>query len=50
MPTPPPADARAAGRELLAARVRRVRAIRRRVTAASLATFALAWGVIAWTG
>jgi hypothetical protein len=34
----------------LAARARRIAQLRRRVTAATLATFALAWGVIAWHG
>jgi hypothetical protein len=34
----------------LAARARRISVIRRRVLAATLATFALAWGVIASTG
>lgn len=37
-------------REALAARARRAAAIRRRVVAATLATFALAWGVIAFHG
>jgi hypothetical protein len=37
-------------RELLAARVRRVRNIRRGVIAGALSAFALAWGVIAWAG
>ena len=50
MSSSPPLDKRAAARELIAARARRVGAIRRRVTAAALATFALAWGVIAWHG
>jgi hypothetical protein len=36
--------------ELLAARARRVTAIRRRVIAAVVASFALAWGVVAWDG
>jgi hypothetical protein len=34
----------------LAARARRIAQLRRRVVAATLATFALAWGVIAWHG
>jgi hypothetical protein len=37
-------------RERLAARARRIARIRRHVLAATLATFALAWGVIASTG
>ena len=40
----------AQARELLAARARRVTLIRRRVVAAVLATFVLAWGVIAFDG
>jgi hypothetical protein len=36
--------------ELLAARVRHIAAIRRRVVAAVLVSFAFAWGVIAWDG
>jgi hypothetical protein len=47
MPSP---DQRAAARELLAARARRLRTLRRRIAASALATFALAWGVIAWHG
>jgi hypothetical protein len=47
MPSP---DKRAAARELLAARARRLRTLRRRIAASALATFALAWGVIAWHG
>lgn len=43
-------DKRAAARELLAARARRVQTLRHRVVASALATFALAWGVIAWQG
>jgi hypothetical protein len=43
MPSP---DAKA----LLAARARRLTAIRRRIAAAVIASFALAWGVIAWDG
>lgn len=39
-----------AARERLAVRARRVTRIRRRVVAATLATFALAWGVIAYAG
>jgi hypothetical protein len=37
-------------RERLAARAREIARTRRRVAAATLATFALAWGVIASTG
>jgi len=37
-------------RDALAARARRAALIRRRVVAATLATFALAWGVIAFHG
>ena len=36
--------------ELLAARARRVTAIRRRVIAATLASFVLFWGAVAWDG
>ncbi len=36
--------------ELLAARARRVTAIRRRVIAATLASFVLCWGAVAWDG
>ena len=43
-PLPEPA------RERLAARARRIAMIRRRVIVATLATFALAWGVIAFDG
>ena len=50
MPPSPPLDKRAAARELLAARARRVSAIRRRVIAATLAAFALAWGTVVWDG
>ncbi len=39
-----------AAMELLAARARRISSIRRRVAAATLAMFALAWGVVAWDG
>ena len=46
----PPPDKRAAARELLAARARRLRTLRRRVAASAHATFALAWGLIAWHG
>ena len=45
-----PAPLLAAARERLAARARRARLIRRRVVAATLAAFALAWGVIAFDG
>jgi hypothetical protein len=34
----------------LAARARRIKAIRRRILAATLATFALAWGTVVWDG
>ena len=50
MSTPPPPDRAALGRERLAARARRISVIRRRVVAITLATFALAWGAIAWDG
>jgi len=36
--------------ELLAARARRVTAIRRRIVAAVLASFVLAWGAVMWDG
>ena len=36
--------------ELLAARAARIRTIRHRVVAATLAAFALAWGVVAFDG
>jgi hypothetical protein len=39
-----------AAREALAARARRVSLIRRRVAAAILTTFVLAWGAIVWDG
>jgi hypothetical protein len=51
MPTsPPPADRAALARERLAARARRASNLRRRVVAGALASFALAWGVIAFNG
>jgi len=50
MSSPSPSDRAARGRALLAARARRVARLRRRVVAATLATFALAWGAIAWQG
>jgi cytoskeletal protein RodZ len=50
MSTPPPSDRAALGRERLAARARRIGMIRRRVVAAVLASFVLAWGAIAWDG
>jgi hypothetical protein len=50
MSSPPPPDRAALGRARLAARARRIALIRRRVIAATLATFALAWGAIAWDG
>jgi hypothetical protein len=50
MSTPPPSDRAARGPALLAARVRRIALLRRRVFAATLATFALAWGAIVWQG
>jgi hypothetical protein len=50
MPTPPQSDRAALGRERLAARARRIANLRRRIVAGTLASFALAWGVIAFTG
>jgi hypothetical protein len=50
MSTPPPRDRAALGRERLAARARRISKLRRRVVAAAVASFALAWGVIAFAG
>ncbi len=50
MSTPPPQDRVAAGRQRLAARARRAANLRRRVVAGTLASFALAWGVIAFNG
>jgi hypothetical protein len=50
MSSPPPPDRAALGRARLAARARRIAQLRRRVAAATLATFALAFGVIAWRG
>jgi hypothetical protein len=50
MSSPPPSDRAARGRALLAARARRVAQLRRRVVAATLSTFVLAWGMIAWQG
>ena len=50
MSSPPPADRAAAGRERLAARARRFSRLRRRVVAGTIASFALAWGVIAFNG
>jgi|SRR5215211_1932500 len=50
MSTPPPTDRAALARERLAERARRLSLLRRRVVAAALATFALAWGVIAFHG
>ena len=51
MPTsPPPGDRAALARERLAARARRASNLRRRVVAGALASFALAWGVIAFDG
>jgi hypothetical protein len=50
MSTPPPPDRAAAGRARLAARARRIANLRRRVVAGTLASFALAWGVIAFNG
>jgi hypothetical protein len=49
MPTPSP-DRAALARERLAAKRRRASNLRRRVVAGALATFALAWGVIAFNG
>ena len=39
-----------AAHEKLAARARRIRRLRRRIAAAVLATFVLAWGVVAFDG
>ena len=50
MPTPPSADKAAPARERLAARARRASNLRRRVMAGALASFAIAWGVIAFDG
>jgi hypothetical protein len=50
MSTPPPQDRAAAGRARLAARARRISSLRRRVVAGTLASFALAWGAIAFNG
>ena len=50
MSTPPPHDRAAAGRARLAARARRASHLRRRVVAGALASFVLAWGVIAFDG
>ena len=36
--------------ELLAARAARIRRIRQRVIAGTVAAFALAWGIVAWDG
>ena len=47
---PPSADQAALARERLAAKARRASNLRRRVVAGALATFAIAWGVIAFTG
>ena len=49
MSTPPP-DGAALARERLAAKARRAAKLRRRVAAGALATFALAWGVVAFHG
>lgn len=49
MSTPAP-DRAALGRERLDARARRASNLRRRVVAGALASFALAWGVIAFNG
>jgi hypothetical protein len=46
----PPPDRAAAGRARIAARARRVALIRRRVAAATVAAFVLAWGVIVFDG
>jgi len=40
----------AIAQEKLAARARRIRRLRRRIAAAVLATFVLAWGVVAFDG
>ncbi len=47
MPSP---DRVAFAHERLAARARRVRLIRQRIVAATLATFVLAWGVVVFDG
>ena len=50
MSTTPPPDRVAAGRARLAERARRISRIRRNVVAATLAAFALFWGVIVFDG
>jgi hypothetical protein len=50
MPTPQSSDRAVLGRARLAERARRVARIRRAVVAATLAAFALAWGVIVFDG
>jgi hypothetical protein len=50
MPTPQPPGRAALGRARLAERARRVAKIRRRVVAATLASFALAWSLIVFDG
>jgi hypothetical protein len=49
MPSPDP-DRVALARERLAARARRIRLIRQRVVAGTLAAFVLAWGVVVFDG
>jgi hypothetical protein len=46
----PSTDRKRIAHERLAARARRIRTLRRRVVAGSLATFVLAWGVVSQTG
>jgi hypothetical protein len=48
--TPSTQDRKRIAHERLAARARRIRTLRRRVVAGSLATFVLAWGVVSQTG
>jgi hypothetical protein len=48
--SPPLPDRVAAARARLGARARRIACLRRGIAAAALATFALAWGVVAATG
>ena len=50
MTTPPPPDRAALARERLATRRLRVSNLRRRIVVGALATFVLAWGVIAFNG
>ena len=50
MPSSPPPDRAALARERLAAKRLHVANLRRRVIVGALATFVLAWGVIAFNG